>query len=441
MGGLQNKSRSFSLLGIRQFIHFCITLRNMDKSALPKTNISSLPRLSNRHARRLFLVRHGLCDNPAGTLSNQQLLTLIERLGFVQLDSINTVERAHHMILRARRQSYRPHQLKSLLEEEAGLFEHWTHDAAAIPARFYPFWKVRFARDEVRLKARWRNWRRDGFEEKFDAVLNHIRDNGPTMSRDLGNGERKGSGGWWDWHPSKTAIEYLWRTGALAVCHRDGFQKAYDLSERVIAREHLDQHPSESEVVDWACSSAMDRLGFATSGELAAFWDTVTPAETKAWCAARLGKDLIEVEIGSADGQGRQRVFARPDIFDEAAASPEPPGRMRILSPFDPAIRDRKRTERLFGFHYRIEVFVPAPKRKYGYYVFPLLEADRLIGRIDMKCQRDTSTLQVAALWLEPGFKPGRGRMKQLQAELGRMARFTNCDRIDFADGWIKTTS
>ncbi len=397
-----------------------------------------LLRLSNPAARRLFLQRHALAEDPSRQVSGAELLKLIERLGFVQVDSINTVERAHHMILFSRRQCYNPRQLTELLENKRALFEHWTHDASIIPSRFYPYWNLRFERSADRLKERWREWRRDGFEEKFDDIRKHIHQHGPAMSRDMGEGEKKSNGGWWDWHPSKTALEYLWRTGEIAVCRREGFQKVYDLTERVIAQEHRAQTPDEKQTIDWACTSALDRLGFATSGELAAFWETAKAGEAKKWCAANLGDNLIEVEIEGARGQRPWRAFARPDLVDQAAAAPEPPGRIRVLSPFDPAIRDRKRTERLFGYRYRIEVFVPAPKRQYGYYVFPLLEGRNLIGRVDMKCQRDTGILNVAALWLEPGVRASKGRLQRLEAELARVARFAGCQTVDYAADWLR---
>ncbi|MEM9681695.1 MAG: crosslink repair DNA glycosylase YcaQ family protein [Pseudomonadota bacterium] len=404
---------------------------------MPSVESRAPIRLSNSAARRLFLDRHALADDPSRRLSKAELQALIERLGFVQVDSINTVARAHDMILFSRRQCYRPKQLKSLLEKERSLFEHWTHDASIIPVCFYPYWQLRFSRHRETLKQRWRQWRREGFEEKFDDVLAHIQKHGPAMSRDMGGDEKKNNGGWWDWHPSKTALEYLWRTGALAVCGRDGFQKVYDLCERVIAEDQRLHRPGEEETIDWACNSAIDRLGFATSGEVASFWESVSAAEAKDWCAKRLGGTLVEVEVETAGGKPH-RVFARPDVLDHAEAAAEPPRRIRVLSPFDPAIRDRKRTERLFGFRYRIEVFVPAAKRKYGYYVFPLLEGDRLIGRVDMKCQRNDGALTVSAIWPEPKVRLGRGRLQRLEAELDRIRRFTGCERVDFADGWIR---
>ncbi len=399
------------------------------------------PRLTNRHARRLFLARHGLSDAGPEPKGADGLLHLVHRLGFVQIDSINTVERAHHMILAARRKSYRPRHLTRLLERDRSLFEHWTHDAAAIPTAFYPHWRLRFERSAARLAERWRRWRQAGFEDKFDDVLAHIRENGPALARELGGDAEKSdarpAGGWWEWRPSKTALEYLWRTGALAVSGRDGFEKIFDLAERVLPQAHRGPRPEPEETIDWACAGALDRLGFATSGEIAAFWATATPEEAKEWCAARLGRDLVEVDIEGADGAPR-RAFARPDVAEQAEAAPPPPGRLRVLSPFDPALRDRKRAERLFGFHYRIEVFTPEAKRRYGYYVFPLLEGDRLVGRIDMRRRRDDGVLAVRALWPERGLRFGKGRLAKLESELHRIARFSGVDALDFETDWLR---
>lgn len=394
----------------------------------------SLPLIPNQTARRLFLDRHALAEPPAGEAKGAALAALIDRIGFVQVDSINTVERAHQMILWSRRQSYRPEALKRLLERDRALWEHWTHDASILPVSVYGHWKHRFARDRGRLVERWTGWQRDGFHTKFDEVLKRVADGGPVGSADVGDGEARGKGGWWDWHPSKAALEYLWRVGELAVCRRDGFRKMYDLTERVIpaTARQADHHPDDSR--DWACSSALDRLGFATSGELAAYWALIGPEAAKAWVRTALARgEVVEAEVEGWTG-ARRKVVLRPGTLD--VTPPEPPGRLRILSPFDPALRDRNRAEQLFGFFYRIEVFVPEPKRQYGYYVFPVLEGDRIIGRLDARASRDEGALRVRAFWPEAGIKLGAGRRARLEAELDRLARFAGCDRVDFLPGW-----
>ncbi|MEO0944020.1 MAG: crosslink repair DNA glycosylase YcaQ family protein [Pseudomonadota bacterium] len=397
----------------------------------------SRPQLDQSTARALFLDRHGLIAPPSGSGKGDDLQSVIDRLGFVQVDSINTVARAHHMILHARRTAYRAPHLARLHDKERGVFEHWTHDASMIAMAFYPYWNLKFRRDAVKLDRQWRLHRRDGFHEKLDAVLRRIADHGPCSSAEVGEDEARGSGGWWDWHPSKTALEFLWRTGKLSVTKRTGFRKIYDLTENVIPSQLRARVPDDDETIDWACRAALDRLGFATSGELAAFWDLITPAEAQRWCAeAKAAGTIVDVDVPQADGSHRVS-FAYPAALEETP--PAPTNRLRILSPFDPAIRDRKRLERLFGYHYRIEVFVPEAKRQYGYYVFPVLEGDRMIGRIDMKA--DKTCLNVRAFWPEKGIRLGKARLARIETALTRTARLAGVPDISFAPDWQRLTA
>ena len=396
----------------------------------------SRPLLPNPAARRLFLDRHALAEPPTGPATGADLAALIDRIGFVQVDSINTVARAHHMILWSRRQSYRPEALKELHERDRAVWEHWTHDAAILPIRLHHYWQHNFPRRAERMQQNWGKWFRPGYEPQFQTLLKRIEADGPVTTSDVGEGEARGSGGWWDWNPSKTALEWLWHTGQLAVTRRDGFQKVYDLAERVIPEVHRGAAPHTAEVVDWSCLAALDRLGFADPAELRGYWGLITPAEARDWATAAVRRgDVIEIEVEGAAGQRKVRL-ARPDVLEAADRAAEPGGRLRILSPFDPALRDRDRAEFLFGFFYRIEVFVPEPKRKYGYYVFPVLEGDRLIGRIDVKAFRDASTLRVKAFWPEAGVRLGAGRRQRLEAELDRLARFAGCTSVEFLEGW-----
>lgn len=395
--------------------------------------------LTNAEARRVFLDRHALSETPAGPANGTALLDLITRLGFVQLDSINTVARAHDLILFSRRPRYRSKNLKTLYERDRALFEHWTHDAAVIPSAFYPHWHLRRERDAARLREKWSEWRREGFEAKFQPVLDRIREQGPCCSGDVGEDEKRGSGGWWDWHPSKTALEYLWRSGALQVVKREGFQKYYDLTERVLDARTIGNTPDTEETIDWCCREALDRLGFATHGELAAFWDHISPAEAKAWCTRALASGrIMQVQVTGVDGSERA-AFAWPNLAEDPALQRAPTSRLRVLSPFDPALRDRKRAERLFGFAYRIEIFVPEPKRTYGYYVFPLMEGDRIVGRVDMKAHRADDVLRVRALWPERKVRWTKGRQAAFEAELNRISKLAGVSRVAFDDGWLRT--
>lgn len=390
--------------------------------------------IPNEQARRIFLERQGLSLPPSRRLDKAGLLSLIDKLGFVQIDSIATVERAHHMILFSRNQTYRREHLQHLLEKDGELFEHWTHDASVIPSAFFRYWKHRFVRREAVIGERWRKWQGEGYDSAFEETYRRIVEGGPIMAREMKAEEHK-SGGWWNWHPNKTALEYYWHTGKLAIAGRVNFQKVYDLTERVLPAHHHEPAVSHEEFVDWACRSALTRLGFATSGEIAAFWALVTPQEAKDWVDAHRD-ELTEVVIESANGSRPRAAHAFQDFPTSLDNISEPPGRIRVLSPFDPLLRDRNRAERLFNFSYRIEIFVPEPKRQYGYYIFPLIEGDRMIGRIDMKADRKAGSLDVKRLWLEPGVRASNGRLEKLEAELLRVARFAGVERVNYLAGW-----
>jgi uncharacterized protein YcaQ len=400
--------------------------------------MTSLPIVPNELARRLLLQRQGLCHAPRRKLDAAGLCRMVERMGFVQVDSIATVERAHHMIILARNETYRPGLLQRALEADRALFENWTHDASIIPSSFFPYWRPRFRREAERLRTVYRDWHGSVFETHLIELLEQIRDDGPVMARDFNHTRPQTARGWWDWHPAKTALEYLWRTGVLSICRREGFQKVYDLTERVIPQAHRGDDPHEGAFVDWAASSAIDRLGLATSGELAAFWASITPEEARNWCAAGLAAgELIEVLVEAADGRPPRKAFGRPELLPTLPTLADAPPRLRALSPFDPVIRDRNRLQRLFAFDYRIEIFVPAAQRRYGYYVFPLLEGERFVGRLNMRHDKGADALRVTALWPEPRVRWGKTRKGLLEAELERQRRYLGVGRIEFDDGWL----
>ncbi|MGR3514356.1 MAG: winged helix-turn-helix domain-containing protein [Paracoccaceae bacterium] len=395
------------------------------------------PLIDNQRARRLFLKRHLLLQQGAGSGKNADLDDVLRGLGFVQVDSVNTLARAHDLTLWSRRGQYRPKALENLVARRRTAFEHWTHDASVIPMQFYPMWRLKFERDEARMRSRWSSGRREGWEAEIAHVHRHIADHGATCSRDVGEGHKTGSTGWWDWHPSKTALEFLWRSGQLAICHRRGFQKYYDLPERVIPKTVLNVRCENSEIIDWAMTEALNRLGFGTSGELATFFDIVTKGEAKDWCAEALQAGrLVEADVEMADGSLR-RCFTNQQNLDEAASLPDPTSRVRLLSPFDPALRDRARAERLFGFHYRIEIFVPEAKRHYGYYVFPVMQGDRLIGRLD--AHRIGDSIRVRAFWPEDGVRMGKARSAGLTSELERVRHLAGVSSIEFTENWLRS--
>ncbi|GHD07298.1 winged helix-turn-helix domain-containing protein [Tianweitania populi] len=390
--------------------------------------------IQNRLARRLLIHHQALSDPPHRAQTLPELQGVIERLGYVQVDSIAIVERAHHQILFARNKTYKQKQLHRLIERERTLFEHWTHDASVIPVSFFPYWKHRFIREKERLALRPMHFGSD-FARSTDAILERIRRDGPVMARDF-EARDKPSTGWWDWHPSKAALEYLWRTGELQISRREGFQKVYDLTERVIPAAYREQTFDHDTFVDWACTSALARLGFGTRGQIAAFFQLLKPAEVEEWVAANRSR-LEEVRIESADGSKPRTAFAFPATLAELDTVPEPPTRVRVLSPFDPLLRDRGRAERIFDFHYRIEVFVPEAQRKYGYYVFPVMRGDTIVGRIDMKADRPNDVMSVRRFWPEKRTRLSRQLVSGLEAEIERLRRFTGVSRTNFKLDWL----
>ncbi|MEL6735987.1 MAG: crosslink repair DNA glycosylase YcaQ family protein [Pseudomonadota bacterium] len=398
--------------------------------------------VTNRQARQVILHLQGLTRPPNQKFGPGELLAMIEQLGFVQVDSIQWVERAQHMILAARSQAYRPRDLKRLLEKDRSLFEHWTHDASVIPTQFYAYWKHRFTRHEAKVHAKFSNWQGEGFLGHCPQLMEHIRDHGAVRSRDLDKPQKAESArlDMWQWHDGKAALEFLWRTGKLAISGRDGFQKIYDLPERVLTKNMLGESVSHDGFVDWACRSALDRLGFGTPGDIARYWDLIGIKEAAEWVERHLALGDANNTLRTIDVVGHEKtavktLVARADIESVIANLPPVPDRVRALSPFDPVIRDRKRLEWLFGYEYRIEIYVPETKRRWGYYVFPLLEADRLIGRIDMRARRSHDQLEVKRVWLEKGVRFGPGRKARLDGELLRQARLANVKKIVWLDG------
>lgn len=374
-------------------------------------------------ARRLLLGAQGLAARPE---RKADLHGLIRSLGFVQIDSINVLERAHHLTLWSRLDSYRPEHLRALHEDRRLLFEHWTHDASLIPTEFFRYWRYRGARypERIRRHAWWRERLGPEPERLIAAVRDEVARRGPVASKHLGEGSGQ-AGPWWGWKPEKAALEYLWRAGDLAVHSRRGFEKVYDLTERVLPREATLPVPTAEEHCDWACREALERLGVATASELAEFWGGLEPEEAREWARTAPERGLaVPVRV---EGLAKT-ALATPDW--EARANVRLPRRVRLLSPFDPVVRDRKRLQRLFGFDYRFEAFVPEPQRRYGYYVLPVLEGDRFVARLDAKLHRAQGRLEVKGLWWEPAVRVTPGRREGLDEALQRLAGFVGASEV-----------
>ena len=388
-----------------------------------------------RESRRILLAAQGLATPPATRSGPVSVQRLIERLGFVQVDSINVLERAHHLILQTRLESYRHETLTRLLEKDRSLFEHWTHDASLIPTRWYEHWKPRFAKyaDRADRNAWWHERLGGDPAPLLKRIHARVRVDGPLRGRDLEEERSEdGGGGWWNWHPGKAALEHLWRVGKISIAGRARFEKLYDLAERVHPEAHARSKPSIAEHLEWACHTALERLGVATSNEVAAFWKSIPNADARAWCDAAVTRGEIEsVVLEDLDGK------RRPAYATEASrrlAHVEPwADELRLLCPFDPVIRDRQRLARRFAFDYRFEAFVPAAKRQFGYYVLPILHGERFIGRIDPKFDRATDTLSVRGPWWEPGCDTRQHR-KMLETATNRLATQIGAASWRFSD-------
>jgi uncharacterized protein YcaQ len=380
-------------------------------------------KISNRTARHLWLSINGLAETPTGALDLDSLIT---SLGFVQLDTIQVVSRAHHHILWSRNQNYREQGLDRHLAKDRAVFEHFTHDASVLPMQFLPMWQRQFRRMREKVgRSSWYGKHLDPIH--LDAIRRRIAEEGPLSTHDFDTkiqGERE----MWKRPPHKIGLDYLWYAGELATCHRDGFTKYYDLAERVFPDDLRLQEVPDREQIDWLCHAALDRIGVGTQGEIRKFWDATDVSEVADW-ADRHAARLVPVEIQSADG-GWTKALAAPDIEDRIANLTQPTSRLRILNPFDPAIRDRARLKRLFGFEYTVEMFVPAAKRVWGYYVYPMLEGDRLVGRIEVKADRKQGCLSVQKLWWEPGVRTSAQRRKKLDGELDRLARLVGVSDV-----------
>jgi len=389
-------------------------------------------KISNTDARRIWLSLQSMAAPPTGTLNQAKLTTIIEQLGMVQLDPLRVVARAHDHILWSRNTNYRPVMLERLLAKDRLVFEHFTHDAVVLPMSVWPLWQRQRARKcEAMARGSWGTALPS--EADRSAVKARIAQEGPLGSRDF-EGTPKGEV--WRRSAHRVSLDYLWHAGALATHERRNFSKIFDLTERVIP-ETVRALPvaEDAEQLDWLCRSALSKLGFGTEREIKAFYDAADLTEVKTKAAQ--GGWWQSVEVEAADGSWSS-ALARPDIEDVLNNADAPSARLRIVNPFDPIVRDRARAKRLFDFDYRIEIYTPADKRQYGYYVYPMLEGDRFVGRIEVKADRDAGVLRIEKLWPEKGIKFGSGRIARLESEIERLAKFVETPEIHFAPGYLQ---
>lgn len=374
-------------------------------------------KLSNADARRLWIWTNGLADAPTGACD---LMGIIDRLGFVQIDTIRNVTRAHNHILWSRNQNYREGAVWDHLRAR-DVFEHFTHDASLIAADVLPHWGPQF--DRLGAYYARSEWSKSGLAKaQIAQIVDRIRAEGALSTHAFDTKAKTRE--MWARPPHKKALDQLWYAGDLATCHRENFVKFYDLAERVFPPH---SRSDDARALAWLGKAAMDRISFGTQGEVQRFWDVMRAKEAKNWIAQ--SGDLVPIEVTCADGSSYAGV-AHPDIETRLKSAPAATSRLRILNPFDPLIRDRIRLEKLFGFAYRNEMFVPKAKRIWGYYVYPLLEGSRFVGRLELKADRTKGELDVTGFWAEPGVRWGAARWAKLDAELVRFGRFVGLNII-----------
>jgi hypothetical protein len=359
---------------------------------------------------------------------------MLQRLGYVQVDSIAAVERAHHHILFTRNSRYRPDDLRKALEVDRTAFENWTHSAAVLPMECFPWWRHYFARARTfEAHPGYRRYFAPVTPKLRTRVLDAVRERGALRPRDIATAKV----GWHDRYfakptLAKLALEYLWRIGVLAVTARDGQEKVYDLVERVVPAPFLEFTPTRRAYVDWMCERALERLVAATPTQIARFFDGISTAEARTWCTRNQGGRVREVVVEGANGSHQTGFYALESVVERLDTFPEPSPSLLLLNPFDPVVHARGsgRTERLFGFEFRMEIWVPPHRRVYGYYVLPILEGRRFTGRVEVKLERERGVLAALAVWWESGVRATAARRQALRHELMALAGFVGAKRV-----------
>ncbi len=365
--------------------------------------------LSADEARRLAVAAQGFGrPRPTGRVDARHLRRAIDDVGLLQLDSVNVFCRSHYMPVFSRLGPYPAQALDRLAWHEDGkgktararprdLIEYWGHEASLLPVELQPLLRWRMARADALA---WKGVRRIAAEQPqlLEFVLDVIRERGPIRASDLAaKGRQREPGEMWSWSEEKTALEYLFFAGRVCAARRVNFERLYDLPERVLPRQVLEAPtPSQEEAQRQLILIAAKRLGVATEADLGDYF-RLPRTESKAR-VAELAEDggLVPVRVEG----WRQPAYLsteRPAGLRRAASA------RALLTPFDSLVWARERTERIFGFRYRIEIYTPAPKRVYGYYVLPFLLGDRLVARVDLKSDRQAGVLRVRGAFAEPG--------------------------------------
>ena len=380
--------------------------------------------LSLSAARALHLAAQGLLQPRRRKARQADVLAVIRQMGVLQIDTIHVVARSPYLVLWSRLGDYPQPWLEQAL---AGgeLFEYWAHEACFVPVEDYGLYRHRMLDPEAmgwKYSATWMKERR----AEVEAVLEHIRVNGPTRSSDFERTDGQ-SGGWWSWKPEKRSLEVLFTTGALMIAARHNFQRIYDLAERVLPHWNDSQLPAQEEVRRELVLKAVKAMGCARASWIGDYFRTKPPRldpETLVEQGA-----LLRAWVDDWDDP----IYVHPDhadLLESAAAGTLAPTLTTILSPFDPVVWDRRRALELFNFDYRLECYTPADKRKYGYFTLPILRRGALVGRVDAKAHRRDGIFELKSLVLEPSARVSERFTRDIAAALQRLADWHQCPQI-----------
>ncbi|WP_455921509.1 winged helix-turn-helix domain-containing protein [Pseudomonas putida] len=356
--------------------------------------------LSIAQARRLALAAQGFAPRPRRTaLAPSHLLQMVQRLGVLQIDSVNAVVRSHYLPLFSRLGDYPQAMLDDMAwgrGRQRKLFEYWGHEASLLPLELYPAMAWRMAR-AAQGKGIYKQLARFGQEQKpvLARVLDAVREQGALGAGSLSTRQER-AGPWWDWSAEKHALEWLFAAGQVTVAGRRGFERLYDLPERVIPAAVLARPvPNMAQAQRELLVHAATALGVATEKDLRDYF-RLEPGDTR----ARLAELVEDRQLQRCEVQG----WAQPAYTLRQVRIPRQVVASALLSPFDSLVWERDRTERLFDFRYRLEIYTPSHKRVYGYYVLPFLHNERIVARVDVRAARASGELRVLAVHDEQGW-------------------------------------
>lgn len=392
---------------------------------------SDLPDLSAAEARRLALRSLGFAIKKPARAGAAHVRATVARLNAIQIDSVNVLARAHYMPTFSRYGAYPTEALDKLAHARRELFEYWGHAACFLPVELYPFFRWRMDGQVERWAAL--STRRKEF---IEAVHREVTERGPLAAGELSMGG-KSKGPWWGWSDGKLAMELLHAQGRVAIAGRHNFERLYDLPERVLPRSVLDAPPVSADVAKKELIvRAVRAMGVGTAKDVAryfhidAWWDRASPNGRRPPQQTHLLFD----ELVEDNRLARVRIegWKNPAYVTPGLDVPTSVDARAIVSPFDPILWERAWTKAVFGFQYQIEIYVPAPKRVYGYYVLPFLVGDTFAGRVDLKADRKGSRLIVAAAYVEAGRNAG-AVAQALSIELGAVASWLSLESIAVA--------